>query len=166
MKEISRLEKLGVNIKQQICYDRKRIGRWWGKTYFYFDKQNNRLYYENFSPFLLFLRLLGCKKKFTEEGLNDWLKAKKVYVFDDEKKPALKASVLALNFYAQKKERLLRLSWEYNSDQAIIDLFEKDGIDVNMILDSKGTTFLSIAYEKGRMEIVRYLIEKGAALRP
>lgn len=162
MREISQLDKLAVNIKNQLCYEGKKIGKWWGKTLFYHDRKTNRLYYENFSPFTQLLHLFGYKKKFTGHGLGEWLKTKNVWIPTNHKNPTVKTAIQGLQVLNAQKEQFRRLYWKGSSDQAIIDLFEKEGFNFNTVIDATGITPLFWACDEGRVEVARYLLEKGA----
>lgn len=64
--------------QNSLCYEGKKIGRWWGKTLYYFDPTKKELHYENFSLIGRILHLFGYKKKFGNEGLNEWLVTKNI----------------------------------------------------------------------------------------
>ncbi len=101
MKEITNIKNLDFKSWNNIKQNQKRISVCWGKTFFYYDSNKGKLYYENFSIFGRILRkIFGYKKKYNQENLWRYLTSKKIVVGESPSK----------GFRKVVAEKLLKLS--------------------------------------------------------
>lgn len=159
MPTISELSKLSVK-QNKLFYEDKQISKWWGKTLFYFDKENKTLKYHNFSLLGLFLHLFGYKKEFNSSGLKDWLVDKKIEIITspNENKATEKIVFQALKIFSDKQAQFS--AWGTTED-TFIKLVE-EGFDPNCIIDYTGKTAFFYACEKGFVKAAKLMIDRGA----
>jgi len=163
MKEITNIKNLDFKSWNNIKQNQTRISVCWGKTFFYYDSNKGKLYYENFSIFGRILRkIFGYKKKYNQENLWRYLTSKKIVVGESPSKgfrkvvaeKLLKLSSLRTEFFQKIRSR-------GSSEDEIIELFEQ-GLDINVYDRNPSNTALLNAASEGRLKVVEYLIEKGA----
>lgn len=157
--------KLSVT-NQTMYYEGKKVGKWWSKTLYCYDSQNDSVHFKYFNLFELFLHYVcSYQKHFNDNDLNKWLITKKqpLKQVNDEKRIEKK---IAIDESDEKKEQFKKLCSNFEiPDDEIIQLFTgKSALDVNTILDNFHTSVLYKACFYGRYEVARYLIEHGAAV--
>lgn len=168
--------------KNKIIYKGEEIGRWWGKTLYQLDPSTQTLRYRNFNLIgLMFHHICGYKNKYNNHGLADWLKLHNVAIQPGKNgKTSKKVVIQALKQLQTKVEFKFQCSSGFGvanlsdaevkknkliTTQSIIDLFEKNGLDINAFLvDKPTTTVLHEACRNGYYDVVEYLINKGASI--
>ncbi len=107
MNSISDVSKLSV-VKEQLCYEGKKIGTLFTRTLYHIDPKTQNLQYHNFTIFGLFLHLFGYKKEYNSQNLIDWLTGKKVEVkLPEDGKNIEKVAVQALIVFQEKNQTKL-----------------------------------------------------------
>lgn len=162
---IANITQLSVNAKNHYCCNGKEIGKWWGKTLYYYKPEENKLYYENFSIFGRIAQLFGYKKEFNSENLTSWV-SESINVKQLTKKDQITERVVlsAVGIFSDNLAHLKNSLITKAPDDTIIDLFEKGLLNVNITIDDYNTSVLHEVCRQGRYDLAAYLIEKGAMI--
>lgn len=169
MVEIGDVRELTLDSSRNFCYGGKRLGNGWGVTLYHFDEKVNKLEFENFSLLALFLHFVGYKESFNQSGLAKWLR----WVKEDRSSSSKVVSKVAIGRLlsaadpreSEKLEvyRNFLKKHPFGQDPLLIDLIEKENIDVNALVDEKSNeTLLIEACTHGRFCLAKYLIGNGA----
>lgn len=157
---------LSLNASKQLLYKGQKMGKWWEKTLYHFDKNENVLYYKNFSFAALILHTFKYKKNFDREGVVEWLK--------EERRSSSTASKLAIsrilsgvdpeeNRKITAYKNLLR-KYPFGLDHWFIEFIQNEKLDPNTSLGDR-ETLLSEACVNGRFELVQYLVKKRVEIK-
>ncbi len=141
------------------------LARRWGKTYFYYDKSNRKLYSETLTIIgQLLHKVFGYRKELNRNNFWEFVKTQ---IKKEEACPSAKnfrkvASQKLAYFYQAKDvlEKKICGNGSENNEDAMIQLFN-EGLDVNT-LDSNDATPLHRAIRANKNKLAKYLMEHGA----
>lgn len=185
MKEVKNINKLSFCEHYDVSkrkffasYEGKCITPKWGKTYYWYDAKNDKLYYENFSCIKQFFHtFFGYKKQFNRRNLWTFFIAKNMTTGECPKRKAFTGKVALITILWEKVRKgniaTIRKN-EYNykhrydtpladkliSDDQIITQLEGERLSPN---DLVNTISLSSAISCNRVQLFHYLIEKETA---
>jgi hypothetical protein len=147
----------------------KKLSHWWGKTYFYYDTANHKLYRETLTWVgVLFHKCCGYRKELNSSTLWELFKEKKLVPQDSACPSKNKLqSVINKTFctLAQSNDRTRGIfsDWYlYSNEENFqrVQAFVKKGGDVNA-QDKLGATLLFLAVKQDNRSLVTYLINRG-----
>ncbi len=164
MKEISNFNKIEFKSWKEIRYEGKEVSRWWGKTYFHYDKAKGKLFTETFSPIGRILhRFFGYKKEFNKANLWGYLADKKIVKGECPKDQFREVVGKTLGSHLipakQKEDFFTDLQIGVSSDKLIE--FLKKIPDVNGLKNEGGRSVLWMAVFFGRAKVVEYLLQRN-----
>lgn len=167
MKEIANIGKLELNASKELCYEGKKLGKWWGVTLYYLSPEN-KLYVENFSLFgLLFRKLFGYKKHFNLENFSKWVRLTENNLSPSSQKVSKVALAKLINYadpsYEWKLKAYRNALYRGVSEDGLIAMIQTMKLNVNsLVREEVNETLLIEACVQRRFKLAKYLIEQGA----
>lgn len=180
MKEIENINKLNYSFSSKtecFFYDKKCITPKSGRTYFWYDKKNDKLYYENFSRIKRLLHVIfGYKKQFNRKNFWSFFLSKGITQDPCPSRKCFKSQLIVLALrWNSKAEQALQAESHQNhtyqhrydtrmadvlfSDDQIIESLEAEKLDPNAL---NNAICLSSALTHGRKKLFNYLLERSA----
>ncbi len=148
MKEITNIKNLDFKSWNNIKQNQKQISVCWGKTFFYYDSNKGKLYYENISIFGRILRkIFGYKKKYNQKNLWTYLTSKKIVIGESPSKGFRKVVGEKLQKLSSLRTKFFqKIDKRNSSEDESLELF-KHGLDINVYDKNPSNTALHNALE-------------------
>ncbi len=171
MPEIADWNRVRFKNWDDISYNNDEVSSFWGKTFFYYDKAENKLYCRNFTIIERLLRaIFGYMREYNRESFWQFLQTKKIVQGDCPAKNLFRYAVGdRLGTLEKAKETFFQKVIGYSApeadEDALITLFE-NGLDLNAANPSSYMdVFAPALWEacyRNCYKVARYLIERGA----
>ena len=168
MPEIKNWDKLNFKSWNDISYKDESVSSFFGKTYFYYDKDAQKLFSKTFTIIERFLHVVfGYKSEYNRENFWQFLQSKKIVAGEcpakDRYRQIVQDRLGAL--YRDKASYFDEMINGKASEDELIEKF-KNGLDVNCVNSTqyfdKGATALWEACYRKKYKVAKYLIENGA----
>lgn len=169
MVKINDISQLSQDAQGKVYYQGKKLGVFWGKTLFYYDKKNNQLYYKHFNFIELILRSCGYQSRYSRVALQVFF-ANRVKKASDEAKPTISEPLAQPK--AEKSEKKVDNKKKGNKTpqqkkpnetetnkelQAKREAFQKEKKETTDLMAEKNYIDL-----KGRMELLEKMQDSSA----